>query len=235
MMNDLLPATVAVEETFADPSEIVLFPAEEAVVAAAVDKRRQEFATVRACARRALARLGHPPRPLLPDERGAPQWPGGVVGSMTHCAGYRSAAVARTSDVETVGIDAEPHSPLPDGVLDLIARPEERERLDALGAARPDIAWDRLLFSAKESVYKAWFPLTQEWLDFQEVSVTIDARAGTFAAGLLKPGLRLSGTPVDELGGRWHATGDLVVTVIACEVFSLSRTRVCLLSSRPHG
>lgn len=214
-MHDLLPAAVAVEEMFADPPEIVLFPAEEAVVANAVDKRRREFVTVRACARRALARLGHAPRPLLPGERGAPQWPDGVIGSLTHCAGYRSAAVARTADVETVGIDAEPHEPLPDGVLDLIARPEERARLDALAAAQPDIAWDRLLFSAKESVYKAWFPLTCEWLDFQEASVTIDAGAGTFAVELLKPGLRVGGTPADELGGRWNAAGGLVVTAIA--------------------
>jgi 4'-phosphopantetheinyl transferase EntD len=215
VLAELLPPTVAAEEAFADPPELGLFPAEAAALAGAVEKRRREFAAVRRCARAALARLGEPPRPLLPGEGGAPCWPDGVVGSLTHCAGYRAAAVARASEVVTVGVDGEPHEPLPDGVLDIVAGPEEHALLDALRAACPNVRWDRVLYSAKESVYKAWYPLTRKWLDFQDVSLMIDPRAGTFAARLLKPGLRLGGAPADELSGRWLTARGLVVTAVA--------------------
>ncbi|WP_306332212.1 4'-phosphopantetheinyl transferase [Streptomyces sp. KL109B] len=75
--------------------DITLSRQEEALIARAVPKRRNEFTTVRACAHDALAGLGLAPVPLLPDERGAPGWPPGVVGSMTHCPGYGAAAVPR--------------------------------------------------------------------------------------------------------------------------------------------
>ncbi len=79
---------------------------------------------------------------------------------MTHCAGYRAAAVARSRDLLTVGIDAEPHHVLPPNVLGYVALHEEQDRLIDLSAADSRICWDRILFCSKETVYKAWFPLT---------------------------------------------------------------------------
>src|SRR5262245_28830029 len=99
MIDELVPGAVTAVEAFVDPPDATLFPEEEAVVRAAVDKRRREFTTARVCARAALAKLGYPPIPILPGKRGAPTWPDGVVGSMTHCAGYRAAAVARATEV----------------------------------------------------------------------------------------------------------------------------------------
>jgi 4'-phosphopantetheinyl transferase EntD len=61
---------------------------------------------------------------LLPGRSGAPRWPDGVVGSMTHCNGYRATVVAHSGRVRSLGIDAELHAPLPP-VLRVIARPEE--------------------------------------------------------------------------------------------------------------
>ncbi len=101
MIEELLPDDVVVVEALSDPPEAVLFPAEEALLAQAVEKRPLEFTTVRHCARVALGRLGVPAAPILPGEHGAPQWPEGIVGSMTHCAGYRAAVVARSADVVT--------------------------------------------------------------------------------------------------------------------------------------
>ncbi|MEV4483700.1 4'-phosphopantetheinyl transferase family protein [Micromonospora coxensis] len=214
MIERILPPAVAVVESFTDPTGLPLFPEEEKVVAHSVPKRRREFTTVRDCARRALGQLGIAPAPILPGVRGAPGWPAGVVGSMTHCDGYRGAVVARASAVATVGVDAEPHAPLPDGVLDAIALPAERARTAALAAARPTLCWDRLLFSAKESVYKAWFPLTGRWLDFAEADIVVDP-AGTFAARLLVPGPVLDGVPVTTFRGRFLIDRDLVLTAIA--------------------
>nr|WP_246421900.1 4'-phosphopantetheinyl transferase superfamily protein [Nocardiopsis mwathae] len=210
-----MPVGVAAVEAFEDRDDAALFPEEEALLARAVDKRRREFTTVRACARDALASLGFPAAPLLPGERGAPGWPRGAVGSMTHCAGYRAAAVARASDVATVGIDAEPHDALPDGVLESIALPEERVRLKNLAVGDPDVCWDRLLFSAKESVYKAWFPLTRRWLGFEEADIAIDPERRTFSARLLVEGPVADGRRLDGFEGRWIVGNGIVATVIA--------------------
>jgi len=205
----IVPPSVVVEEVFGDLPDVTLFPAEQAVIAAAVGKRRQEFTTARGLARAALARIGIPPAPILPGLRGAPQWPDGVVGSITHCDGYRAAAVARSRDVLTVGIDAEPDTPVPGDVLSLVALDAERAMVRDLTAAHPGPCWDKLLFSAKEAVYKAWFPLTRAWLDFGEAHITVDPDRGTFHAALLVPG------PVPGFTGRWRAARGLVLTAIA--------------------
>ena len=191
------------------------FPRKKPIIARAVARRRREFAAGRACARAALAQLGEPPVPILRGPRDAPQWPAGIAGSITHCAGYRAAAAARTAGVVTLGLDAEPDEALPAGVLDVISRPQERAQLAALAAAHPDAAcWDRLLFCAKESVYKAWFPLAQEWLGFDDAEIVIDV-GGTFTARLLVPGPLVNGSPLTSLGGRWLAARGLLVTAIA--------------------
>ncbi|WP_308441107.1 4'-phosphopantetheinyl transferase family protein [Planosporangium mesophilum] len=208
LIADVLPPQVVAVESFVDTGEDVLYPEERAVIARAVDRRRREFATVRACARTALARLGVPPAPILPGTRGAPGWPAGVVGSMTHCDGYRAAAVARAAHVRSLGVDAEPDEPLPDGVLDLVSLDEERARLAGLAARHPAVCWDRLLFCAKESVYKAWYPLAGRWLGFDEVAVTVDADAGTFAARLLVGG------PLPAFAGRWLVRDGIILTAV---------------------
>lgn len=214
MIEDILPPEVAVEEAFGDLPHAMLFPAEEAVIANAVDKRRMEFATARACARAALAKLGVPAVPIVPGLRGAPQWPPGVVGSITHCAGYRASAVARDRDVITIGLDAEPHDELPAGVLGAVACRGEQARLTALGATRPDVCWDRMLFCAKEAVYKAWFPLTRRWLNFEDAWVDIDPGNQTFTARLLVDGPVVNGAVLTGFRGRWLVRDGLMVTTI---------------------
>ncbi|MBD0693600.1 4'-phosphopantetheinyl transferase [Streptomyces sp. CBMA123] len=214
MIGDLLPDFVVTEVAYDDPPEARLEPAEEAAVARAVDKRRREFTTVRHCARTALARLGVPYRPLVPGLRGAPSWPDGVVGSLTHCEGFRAAAVTRTGALASLGIDAEPALPLPEGVLESVALPVEQQRLAGLAAGRPDTPWDRILFSAKESVYKAWFPLTELWLDFHEAELDLSPD-GTFTARLLVPGPVVAGRRLDGFDGRWAVRDGLLATAIA--------------------
>lgn len=214
VLQRAVPAGVVVAEAYDDAAGTDLLPEEAAVVRHAVAQRRREFATVRYCARRALAGLEGPtPRraPLVPGERGAPRWPDGIVGSMTHCDGYRAAAVARSTQWASLGIDAEPNEPLPDGVLEIVASDEEAA---ALHSAPPGACWDRLLFSAKESVYKAWFPATGGWLGFDEVSVAFD-HGGTFTATLLRPGLVIGGRPVRALDGRWLVANGFALTAVA--------------------
>src|SRR5579859_8157571 len=106
MIERILRPPVTFAETFSDDFDAFLFPEENAIIARAVESRWREFVTGRACARMALARLGQAPVPILSGPRGAPQWPGDVVGSITHCPGYRAAAVARTRDIVSLGLDA---------------------------------------------------------------------------------------------------------------------------------
>jgi 4'-phosphopantetheinyl transferase EntD len=216
MITDLLPAGISAVEAFDDTVPVVLYPEEEAALGKAVEKRRHEFTTGRRCAREALAGLGLPPAPIVPGPNREPVWPAGVIGSITHCAGYRAAVVALDSVLATVGIDAEPNAPLPAGALAEIALPAEQRRLAQLQRVDPAVCWDRLLFSAKESVYKAWFPLAQRWLDFHEADIDLDPAAPTFTARLLVPGPELAdGSALTGFTGRWLASRGLVISAIA--------------------
>ncbi|WP_052863172.1 4'-phosphopantetheinyl transferase family protein [Streptomyces niger] len=215
MIDKLLPAPVITAEAFDDVPVSEMFPEEWALVARAVPKRQQEFGTVRSCAREALGRLGFAPAPLLPAADRAPQWPDGVVGALTHCDGYRGAAVARATDVLTLGLDAEPHAPVGDpGVLKLVALPEERAELARLAELVPDVCWDRLLFSAKESVYKAWYPLARRWLGFEDARITLDPTDATFTARFRVPGPVVGGRELTGFSGRWLIGSGLVTTAV---------------------
>lgn len=215
MIERILPSQIAAAESFGDDPVAELFPEERAFIERATERRRREFTTARACARAALARLGCPAVAVLPGPGRAPQWPDGITGSITHCAGYRAAAVSLTRDVVSLGVDAEPDEALPGpGMLELIARDEERVRLRGLAAEMPGICWERLLFSAKESVYKAWFPLARSWLGFESADIVIDPHGGAFTARLLVPGPLVNEAPLTQLNGRWLADQGLLVTAV---------------------
>jgi 4'-phosphopantetheinyl transferase EntD len=215
VIEELLPETVVAVEAYGyEDADTPLYPEEAALLTRAVHKRRREFAVVRSCARRAMEKLGVEPQPILPGERGAPGWPAGLTGSMTHCDGYCAAALVRAGDLASLGIDAEVHGPLPEGVLPSVSLPAEADRLRRLAAERPDVHWDRLLFSAKESVYKAWFPLTGKWLDFMEADIELIAD-GTFRAKLLVPGPWVGARRLGHFDGRWTAERGLIATAIA--------------------
>jgi 4'-phosphopantetheinyl transferase EntD len=220
MIEEILTPCVASAEAFGDEQEASLFPEEQAAIANAIDARRREFGTVRRCARQALTGLGIPAVPLLPGEGRAPQWPAGVVGSMTHCAGYRAAAVARAPAIAAVGIDAEPNEPLPPGVLRLVSLGEERSRLAGLAASQPGgraevVNWDRLLFCCKEAVYKAWYPLARRWLGFESALISIDPAGSSFTGRLLVPGPDVNGAELAGFSGRWLAADGLLLAAIA--------------------
>jgi 4'-phosphopantetheinyl transferase EntD len=210
----ILPAGVESQECFGEASGGVLFPEEEKIIAHAVKARRRDYATVRSCARACLQRLGYPPVPILPGVGGAPTWPAGIRGSMTHCAGYAAAAVGSISRFSAIGIDAEPDAPLPDGVLDLVATPAEQDHLAVIQLGPDGPHWDRLLFSAKEAIYKAWFPLVGEWLDHQQAEIIFEPQDGTFAALLSRDGLIIDGRPIRRLHGRWIQDRGILLTAV---------------------
>jgi 4'-phosphopantetheinyl transferase EntD len=174
------------------------YAAEAWAVRRAAPERRREHATVRACARAALVELGQRPAPILNDADGVPVWPSGVVGSLTHCPGYRAALVSLRAETASIGIDAEPHAPLPPEVADVVLREDD--------AYDVPTGWHagRIVFCAKEAAYKAWFPATRRWLEFADV-VMIVRSDGTFTA---------SARGLSALPGRWAVRAGYVVTAV---------------------
>jgi 4'-phosphopantetheinyl transferase EntD len=214
MLEKLLPPDVVAVEAFEDKLGDSVFPGEEDLIANAVECRRNEFITARRCAREALAKLGYPPAPIRSGPRREPQWPAGVVGSITHTSGFRAAAVALQDTVASIGIDAEQNSPLAAGIEERIVVSAETEMLASLARAFPAAHWDRILFSAKESIYKAWYPLSGRWLRFEDAYLIIDP-VGSFFAKLLIDCTFGDDRPLPtEIRGRFMVYNGFVATAV---------------------
>lgn len=189
-----------------------LFPAEEEAIAGSAPRRRAQFAAARACARAAMRDLDIDPVAVLPVggtgpmwRTREPSWPTGVVGSLTHTSNFAAAALALSVHVRSVGLDVEPNVELPEGIWDSVHVDGEDRCVTRLADGDATIAGDRLVFSAKEAVFKAWFPLTGRWLGFDECR--LDLRAdGTFVCrpiATADPEHRLLETFI----GRWRVSG----------------------------
>ena len=182
-----------------------LHPEEQGLVSQAVDKRKGEFGDARWCAHQVLRELGVPPgEAILKGDSGMPLWPRGYTGSLTHTEGLRAAVAAPRTHVRSMGLDVEPAEPLPEGVIDQIARAPERHRFDLMKSDGQEWA-GRLLFCAKEATYKCWFPMTRRWLGFEDAEIDIRSD-GTFIAYIL-----VRPTPVPFFEGRWAVRGNFVI------------------------
>ena len=212
MISEILPTGIASAEDIGDDLPVALLPEEADALGPAAEGRRREFAAARACAHRALTQLGCPPSPVLRGSQREPIWPAGVTGSITHCARYRAAAVGRTQDVLSLGIDAEVHDELPAGILGKIALPQERQWIRRLRDS--GVCWDRFLFSAKESTYKAWFPLSRRWLGFLDACIEVEPTTMTFQVRLLNERLTVDGREIDRLQGRFRVSKEIILTFV---------------------
>jgi 4'-phosphopantetheinyl transferase EntD len=213
MIAEILPSIVVASEVRGNRSDAALFLEEEPAVASASERRRRAFTTGRTCARHALSDMGLRSVGIPSEEDGTPRRPSEVVGSITHCANYCAAVAGWASEVVCVGIDAEPNRALPEKVFRRVVMDHERAWLPDLIGTDSAVSWDRLLFSAKEATFKAWYPLTRMWLEFTEVLITFDLTHQTFDARL--PASAAAGTCLSRFTGRWLASDELVVTAIA--------------------
>lgn len=201
-------AVLATPEMETEP----LLGPEEACIPRAVPKRRREFVLGRACARRGMASFGVRGVPLLPGANREPLWPAGLVGSITHCEDFCAAVVSARGDLLGLGIDAEPARPFPAEIIRRVCSPAEREQIESLPAP-PAPDWYRLVFSAKESVYKACHPLVRRVLEFAEVEVAIDPETGRFGIEAASEELAAALEGV-ELRGRFAFTGTHLLTAV---------------------
>jgi len=215
MLRHLLDPTVAIVVTH-EPGEVAaLLPAEAACVENAVAKRRGEFAAGRWCARQALGELGVrdiDDFPLLPDPDRVPLWPPGVVGSISHSAGFCAAAATTRATTLGLGIDVERIAPLKKGLIPKICTAAEIARFAQLrDSGAPD--WHKLTFSAKEAVYKAYFPLARTVLGFHDVDLVVDPHAGTFVGTLVREDAPAA-AGARTFHGRWAFDDAYVYTAV---------------------
>jgi enterobactin synthetase component D len=199
-------------------------------------KRRGEFVAGRRCAARALADAGGPLAGCL--ARGAdrlPVWPRGWLGSISHSAGWAVAVVGEAAHYRALGIDIqETIGPdAVDGVEPLIAMQGEAGRLSALlqccaarrngnTCARNDAALQRrraltLLFSAKEALYKALYPLTRRFQDFDAAAMG-EWRPGAMRLTLTRDWDARAWPAGASIWLRYAWVGDMVATAVCLPV-----------------
>jgi 4'-phosphopantetheinyl transferase EntD len=192
----LAPGLFGAEMADAD-QPVFLAPQEDVLVAQAAPKRRREFALGRSCAHAALSALGHDKAVIGRRENGAPHWPDGIVGSITHTSGYAAALVAEAGRFSGVGLDAERVGGVTANLWPRLFDASECDYLEKRDEGDRKLA-ATLFFSAKEACYKAWGIKTA--LPFREIHIT--RTEGGFTA------TRSDAT----LEGRFAVQGDLLLT-----------------------
>jgi 4'-phosphopantetheinyl transferase EntD len=179
--------------------ELCLMPTEARSIASPLLRVRRASGTARALARELLGRLGHTPCAIPKGDTGAPQWPAGFVGSFAHDGDIAVAVVATRRTFDAVGIDIEPAEPLPEELRDLVVTPRERPRLG------DNPLQGRLLFAAKEAVYKAIAAREGPLLDYQDIDVDLAAKRARLRDGR-------------ELDLRWIVSTYVVVLALMPEI-----------------
>jgi 4'-phosphopantetheinyl transferase EntD len=201
----LFPTGIHVERMTVPSPEIPLFPEEAQAVRNAVPARRAQFEAGRACARQALRALGAPAVAIPVGPHREPVWPAGIVGSISHAGLHAAAAVAWSRHYRALGLDIEEVGDMEADALALIATDAE---VRAAALRIPANCAGRLVFSAKESVFKCLFPLLGRFIGFHEVVLHLEG--DDFH-------IELAGTSGDSgvaaaLRGAWCIEGSLIVT-----------------------
>jgi 4'-phosphopantetheinyl transferase EntD len=216
LVRGLFPLGIVAAELRGDGDASLLLDDERAECIGASAKRVAEFAAGRLCAHRALAEFGLDGIAVGRNEDRSPAWPAGFAGSITHTLGFCAAAVARRSECEALGLDAEIVGRVTPEIWRYVFTLAELALLEALPARRR-AAVATLVFSAKEAFYKCQHALTGELLEFGDVTLELDG-AGEGAGGFEVRPLRELASPLlarRALRGRFRFSGSLVVTGIA--------------------
>jgi len=199
LISRLLVPGLSGAEIWDEGQAIALHPDENIYVAGSADKRRRDFALGRAAARAALAGLGHGNDVIARAGDGAPRWPRGILGSITHTKGYAAALIGASRDFANVGIDAERTGAVTEDLWPRLFSSAELERL--LKQADPMLA-ATLLFCAKEASYKAG--AQKGVLAFREIEVSLDADKFVAAGRAARLIGRLDVQNGVVLAAAWH-------------------------------
>ena len=182
MLRKILPDSIITVMATPDMWDTPAYPEELVLVSKAIEKRKKEFYAGRNCAREALRQLGVIDFPILSHNR-APIWPQNITGSISHTKGCCGAAVTEKRNFRSIGIDIEKSDPLEGNIIDHILTKKEKNHYSSQSLGQ--IA--KLIFSIKESFYKAHHPLGQQFLSFEDAFVELDFSQSSYVATLLCP------------------------------------------------
>ncbi|MBA53135.1 MAG: hypothetical protein CMK89_01655 [Pseudomonadales bacterium] len=200
--------------------ETPLCPEEEALIAKAVDKRKREFRAGRNCAHELFKTANIHCNALLKGKQREPDWPEGWTGSISHTQGLCVVAIAPLTLFRSIGLDVEQATPLGDDIRSLICSAAEQDRLSRLTLMTgQDIAsqpLDKVIFSAKESIHKTYFPLNYHTLDFLDARVDINTGDCSFEATIIKPEPAPK-VPITTLRGKYCVGQSYLATFISLE------------------
>lgn len=174
-------------------------------------QRRAEFRAGRALSRKAMSELGHAPVSIGQDRAGAPVWPVGLCGSITHCKGCIAAVVTRTKFYHGIGLDVERLDILDLSIAPRLLLPCEQNTIFGLSRVAAQ-RWLQIAFSAKEAFYKATYPLLGQFPDFTEARVTAIDKPSGFSGRLRVA--RVGGGSLGSVDGRWVLSGDFVMVLL---------------------
>ncbi|SJL85126.1 4'-phosphopantetheinyl transferase family protein [Vibrio palustris] len=139
----------------------------------AVKKRQVEFIAGRQVANDALSTLGFSHDTVIPIGSGRePVWPTGIVGSISHNHNTAVCVTSQSDALSALGVDVETllQPSVIDAVLPLIATPNEIDLFNMSRWTKSSMA--TVLFSAKESVFKALYPRVKQYLEFKDAVLT---------------------------------------------------------------
>ena len=190
-----------------------LFAEERQALSSARERRRQGYASARCSAHEALARHGVDVAPIGRADSGAPVWPEGVRGSLTHSAALAAACVVGAR--RSVGSDSEDTGRMSPGAAERILTAEERSALDLSATSGVDTA--TLVFSAKEAVYKAIFPLVGLYIGYREVRLEFDPHSQRFCARYV--GGNAANRALERGEGRYWRIGNAFLTKFRMEAY----------------
>lgn len=213
LLAEIFPAQVVCAEFrgTADPS--LLFPSELASLGRVRPQRLREFTAGRLAARRALAEFGLTGHPLDMKSDRRPHWPEVLTGSISHTAEWCGVVVASHNRFRALGLDLEIIGQVTPEIWPLICTPQEAAWLRRLGT-REQMRGAALIFSAKEAFYKCQYQVTQQWLEFGDVTLDIaftGVHAGYFTVRPCTE-IMLLEAAAPPWHGRFRLHGGLVIT-----------------------
>ncbi len=214
--EELLPAGVATAELFGAGDPALLLAAEWPLLGGAALARASEFAAGRLCARNAVAQFGFVDFPIRGRDDRRPQWPPRLTGSITHTDGFSAAAVGERRCFRAIGIDAEKIGGVSRELWSYVLLPAEISWLKRLPAPeQAKVA--TLMFSAKEAFYKCQYEVTEQWLEFRDVTVQCYDWALGWGSFAVRPAgsVRLFEHDSNPVLGRFAIKDDLVLTAMA--------------------
>lgn len=171
----------------------------------AVAGRQREYLTGRKLVRIGLKSLNISDFALIPNIDRSPRWPEPIVGSITHSSTICAIALGLRANYRGIGIDIQETGIVKSEIWPLFCSSEDLNILES-SAEQDRQSLASLIFSAKESYFKARFPLDSTWLDFRDLSIII--RGGRFQ---IVPARALCGGNLPGMGG-YITTGREVLT-----------------------